>query len=120
MVLHSSGIFGEALECLNASERLNPANALTKFQKANVFFNLKEYARALNVCQEVLRIAPREASVHFLMGKTYKKLGELGKAAKHFAITQDLDPKESSTVKSAMDKLHSGNNEEESEDEAEF
>jgi anaphase-promoting complex subunit 3 len=38
-------------------------------------------------------LAPDEASVHFLLGKLYKTLGDKNTAVHHFTIALSLDPK---------------------------
>jgi len=60
---------------------------------------------ALQVLNDVLSMAPREASVHFLLGKVYNKLKKYDKALMHFTKTLDLDPKDKNIVKSMIDKL---------------
>jgi anaphase-promoting complex subunit 3 len=58
--------------------------------------------------QELIKVrdaAPREATVHFAMGKVYKRLGQTEQAMKCFLTAMDLDPKENQLIKSAMDKL---------------
>jgi anaphase-promoting complex subunit 3 len=65
----------------------------------------------LEVLNDVKDFAPREASVHFLMGKIYKKLGNVNEAMRHFTTTLDLNPKDKNVVKAAIDKLHCGESE---------
>ena len=38
-----------------------------------------EYEYALMELEQVRQLAPREASVHFLLGKIYKKLNQVNK-----------------------------------------
>lgn len=117
MVLHSSGKCEEALESLLKAEKLEPTNSLAKYQKANVYFSLQRYQEALELLEQVRDFAPREASVHFLMGKVCKRLHRVNDAILHFTTTLDLNPKDKNVVKSAIDKLHSGDTESQSEDE---
>jgi anaphase-promoting complex subunit 3 len=53
----------------------------------------------------VRNYAPREASVHFLIGKICKQLGRKSDAMLHLTTALDLDPKDSNMIKSAIDKL---------------
>mmetsp|Transcript_9754 Transcript_9754/g.15732 ORF Transcript_9754/g.15732 Transcript_9754/m.15732 type:complete len:137 (+) Transcript_9754:105-515(+) len=117
MVLHSSDKCDEALKNLTKAEQLEPTNSLAKYQKANVFFSLQRYHEALEVLNQVRDFAPREASVHFLMGKVCKRLGRINDAILHFTTTLDLNPKDKNVVKSAIDKLHCGDNESQSSEE---
>lgn len=42
-----------------------------------------------------------------MIGKIYKKLGNIEKAHHHFTKALDLDPKDTNMVKSLIDKIHS-------------
>jgi anaphase-promoting complex subunit 3 len=50
---------------------------------------------------------PKEAPIHIVIGKIYKKLGNIEKALQHYNIALDLDPKDTNMVKSLVDKIHS-------------
>jgi len=50
---------------------------------------------------------PKEAPIHIVIGKIYKKLGNVEKALHHFTKALDLDPKDTNMVKSLIDKIHS-------------
>jgi len=117
MVQHNNNQNKQALEALTKAERLEPTNSLAKYQKARVYFTLQRYHEALEVLEEVRDFAPKEASVHFLMGKVCKRLGKVNEAILHFTTTLDLNPKDKNVVKNAIDKLHVGDNESQSDDE---
>jgi anaphase-promoting complex subunit 3 len=55
--------------------------------------------------EKVRDAAPREATVHFAMGKVLKRLGRPEQAMRCFLTALDLDPKDNQLIKSAMDKL---------------
>eukprot|EP00986_Skeletonema_menzelii_P003439 scaffold1049_cov152-Skeletonema_menzelii.AAC.10 len=57
--------------------------------------------------------APKEASVHFNMGKVYKRMGKPEKALRCFLTALDLDPKDNNLIKAAMDRLDEPDIEEE-------
>jgi len=59
------------------------------------------------VLEELRQQVPKEAPIHILTGKIYKKLGQVEKALHHFNIALDLDPKDTNMVKSLIDKIHS-------------
>ena len=48
---------------------------------------------------------PRESSVLFMMGNTYKKLGKIEDAMRCYMNALDLEPKDNNMIKSAIDKL---------------
>ena len=95
----------EALECFEMAEKMDPNNPLNRYQKATVLMSLGQLDRALSVLEELNVRVPREAPIHILIGKIYKKLGNKDKALNHFNVAMDLDPKEANMVKSLIDKL---------------
>ena len=44
-----------------------------------------------------------------MIGKIYKKMGNIDRALQHFTKALDLDPKDTNMVKSLIDKIHSNN-----------
>lgn len=54
---------------------------------------------ALLELEKVRSAAPREASVHFNMGKVLKRLGQPEKAMRCFLTALDLDPKDNNLIK---------------------
>ena len=69
--------------------------------------SLERYDEALDVLEELRTVITREAPIHIMIGKIYKKKGDVEKAMQHFTIALDLDPKDSNMVKSLIDKIHS-------------
>jgi hypothetical protein len=43
-----------------------------------------------------------------MIGKIYRRRGQLDRALQHFTKALDLDPKDTNMVKSLIDKIHSG------------
>jgi len=105
-VLHAKQDFDKALEYLAKADRLEPSNPQPKFQRSCVYVSMQKYELALKELEQINKFSPREASVHFAMGKIYKKLGQTDHARLRFLTALDLDPKDSNLVKSAIDKLH--------------
>ena len=68
---------------------------------------------ALAELEKVRAAAPKEASVHFNMGKVYKRMGKPEKALRCFLTALDLDPKDNNLIKAAMDRLDEPDIEEE-------
>ena len=67
--------------------------------------SLERYEEALASLLSVRDSAPREASVHFLIGKVHKKLGDNDAAMISFVRALDLDPKDNNLIKAAIDRL---------------
>jgi anaphase-promoting complex subunit 3 len=96
----------QALETLSEANRLDPRNPQARFQRATILTALQRYSEALAELEKVRDAAPREATVHFALGKVLKRLKRPTEAMKCFLTAMDLDPKDNQLIKSAMDKLH--------------
>jgi len=86
---------------------MDPQNPLNKYQKATVLMSLERFEDALKVLLDLMIQVPKEAPIHIVIGKIYKKLGDIDKALQHFTKALDLDPKDTNMVKSLIDKIHS-------------
>lgn len=69
--------------------------------------SLEKYEDALKVLLDLMITVPKEAPIHIVIGKIYKKLGDVNKALQYFNKALDLDPKDTNMVKSLIDKIHS-------------
>lgn len=69
------------------------------YQRATIFMSLDRPQEALLELEKVRSAAPREASVHFNMGKVLKRLGQPAKAMRCFLTALDLDPKDNNLIK---------------------
>ena len=105
MVRQAEKRYFEALEVLNKAFELEPSNPQARYQMSTVLISLERYPEALESLYLVLDSAPREASVHFLIGKVHKKLGDSYKAMVHFVRALDLDPKDNNLIKQQIDRL---------------
>merc|ERR1712194_43861 len=78
------------------------------FQKACVLISLGRFDEALTDLKLVRSLAPKEACVHFQLGKVYMKLQMDRKALLHFNIAMDLnrDSKDYHTIKTHIERLH--------------
>jgi anaphase-promoting complex subunit 3 len=68
---------------------------------------------ALRELEAVRDAAPKEASVHLMMGNICKTLGFRDRAYRdramhHFVTALDLEPKDAATVRAAIDQLDDG------------
>lgn len=107
MTQHNSNKPHEALASFEKAESMDPSNPLNKYQKATVLVSLERFEEALKVLEELQIQVPKEAPIHIVIGKIYKKLNNIDKALHHFTIALDLDPKDTNMVKSLIDKIHS-------------
>lgn len=105
MSQYSNGKSLEALDTLSIAFRLDPNNPQARFQRATIYIALNRPEQALEELEKVRDAAPREATVHFAMGKVLKRLGRPQEAMRCFLTALDLDPKDNQLIKSAMDKL---------------
>lgn len=97
-----------ALESFDQAAEAEPQNGMAYFQKACVLIGLERYEEALADLKKVRCLAPKEACVHFQLGKVYMKLQKDRKALFHFNIAMDLnrDSKDYHTIKTHIEKLH--------------
>jgi anaphase-promoting complex subunit 3 len=102
---YSNGKAYQALETLSVASRLDPRNPQARYQRSTIYSALHRPEEALAELEKVLDVVPREATIHFAMGKVLKRLGRSDQAMKYFLTAMDLDPKDNQMIKSAMDKL---------------
>mmetsp|Transcript_4931 Transcript_4931/g.5923 ORF Transcript_4931/g.5923 Transcript_4931/m.5923 type:complete len:283 (-) Transcript_4931:372-1220(-) len=105
MAQHANSKAFEALDTLADAFRLDPRNPQARYQRATIYMALDRLEEALEELKVVRDAAPREASVHFAMGRVLKRVGRPEQAMKCFLTALDLDPKENNLIKAAMDKL---------------
>jgi anaphase-promoting complex subunit 3 len=84
---------------------LDPHSNLARFRKAQIHLKLGAPHEALKDLERLKHDAPDDANVHFLLGRTYKKLRNRASAIKHFTISLNLDPKAQQYIKEAMEAL---------------
>ncbi|KAM3134490.1 hypothetical protein pb186bvf_013456 [Paramecium bursaria] len=99
----------EALKYFQISEKLDPVNSLNRYQKANTLVKLEYYEDALKELDRLSKQVPKEAPIHILMGRIFKKLGNTQEAQKCFTTAQSLDPKDQSKIRGLIEGLHNQN-----------
>ncbi len=99
---HANGKHELALQTLALVDSRNPQ---AQFQRANILISMDRLTEALRELEKVRDTAPKEGSIHFAMGRVLKKLGRPEKAMRCFLTALDLDPKENTLIKSAIDRL---------------
>jgi len=113
MAQHQNGKTMEALDTLAGAFQIDPHNPQAHYQRATIFMTLDRPQDALAELEKVRSAAPKEASVHFNMGKVHKRLGNPSQAMRCFLTALDLDPKDNNLIKAAMDRLDEPDVEEE-------
>ena len=108
MAQHALRRNAEALEALDRAVALDRRNPLAKYEKASVLLSDDRFQDALRELEQLKEVAPREASVFFLMGRIYKKLDLPDRAMVNFSVALDLKPAAADVnlIKSAIEKLH--------------
>lgn len=84
---------------------LDPRSNIARFRKAQIHLKLEAPIEALKDLEYLKDSAPDDANVHFLLGRTYKKLRDKGNAIRHFTIALNLDPKAQQYIKEAMESV---------------
>ncbi|KAF2715479.1 TPR-like protein [Pleomassaria siparia CBS 279.74] len=84
---------------------IDPRSTLARFRKAQIHLKLGAPQDALKDLEYLKDAAPDDANIHFLLGKTYKRLRDRTMAIRHFTIALNLDPKAHQYIKEAMENL---------------
>ena len=103
MVRQARGAHEAALEMLDGAIAISPNNPQARFQRANALIQLDRLAEAVEELRIVCDAAPREPSVHTLLGKVLKRLGHAEEARRHFTNALDLDPKDTNFLKGILE-----------------
>ncbi|KAK6067309.1 20s cyclosome subunit (nuc2 cdc27) [Seiridium cupressi] len=95
----------QALQYFSKATELAPNAAQTRYKKARALLALNQLDAAQKELEILKNLAPDEATVHFLLGKLYKSLGDNGSAIRHYTIALNLDPKANQQIKEAIESL---------------
>ncbi|XP_076811435.1 cell division cycle protein 27 homolog isoform X2 [Clavelina lepadiformis] len=111
IVQHAQKRSSTALSTLASALSLEPRNPLCKFHRASILFATDQHEEALKELLQLKQIVPKESLVYFLIGKTYKVLGENHLAMMNFSWALDLDPKGiNNHIKEAINKQQDTSN----------
>jgi anaphase-promoting complex subunit 3 len=108
MVLHAQGSTVKsqcALEILTKATEHDRNNPQLRFQKAYIYMALEQLDDALVELEIVREQAPREAPVYAMLGQLYQQLGRKEDALRAINSAIDLDPKESMSLKSLLERM---------------
>jgi anaphase-promoting complex subunit 3 len=82
-----------ALQAYSKAVDLAPRAAQTRYKKARALLAVGQLDAAQKELMILKDLAPDEATVHFLLGKLYRSMGEKQLSVRHFTIALALDPK---------------------------
>ena len=82
-----------ALQAYSKAVELAPRAAQTRYKKARALLAVGQLEPAQKELMILKDLAPDEATVHFLLGKLYRSMGEKQLSVRHFTIALALDPK---------------------------
>jgi anaphase-promoting complex subunit 3 len=82
-----------AVQAYNKAVELAPRAAQMRYKKARALLAVGQLEAAQKELMILKDLAPDEATVHFLLGKLYRSMGEKQLSVRHFTIALALDPK---------------------------
>ncbi|KAF5235965.1 hypothetical protein FANTH_11473 [Fusarium anthophilum] len=94
-----------ALQAYSKAVDLAPRAAQTRYKKARALLAVGQLDAAQKELMILKDLAPDEATVHFLLGKLYRSMGEKQLSVRHFTIALALDPKASQQIKEAIESF---------------
>lgn len=94
-----------ALATLEEAEKIDSANHLVKYQKANILFLLRKYDESLKILLDLKEKVPKEAPIYILIGHIYKAKDDFKSALYHYNQAIDLDNKDYNSAKASIEKL---------------
>jgi anaphase-promoting complex subunit 3 len=65
----------------------------------------KPMQEAAAVLEALIEETPRDAAVHYLLGRVYKRQGLIEKALVSLSLALDLDPKNSQFIRVTIDRI---------------
>ena len=84
MAKHANGKSSDALEALAGAFCVDPRNSQARYQRATIWMSMNKTQKALEEIVRVHDAAPKESSLHFAMGRVFKRLGRLDETMKSF------------------------------------
>jgi anaphase-promoting complex subunit 3 len=91
----------------------NPHSILLRFKYAKSLISRKRYDEALSELKKILEMAPREANIHFLLGKIYHRRGDKLAALRHLTWARDLEHHDPHVIIKYIEQLDKDPDEEE-------
>ncbi|KAJ3437710.1 cell division cycle protein 27 [Anaeramoeba flamelloides] len=107
MALYAKNKIFRAVNALNTAIKLDPNNVLAIYKKATILFDTKKYDKSLQILEKLHKSNSKEAGVHLLMGKIYKKKKMWKLAISCFSNAIELDPKANGYLKKEIELIAS-------------
>jgi len=86
-------IFGPETEArIEQSRGIIHEEAITGFRRANAYFAVKNYGRAISDYSRAIGHSPRSPEIHYNRGITHEKAGKFIKAIEDYANAVSVDP----------------------------
>jgi Flp pilus assembly protein TadD len=92
-VLTKNGSRAEGIELLERAWRLDPTNELVRHNLVFALLGEGYASRAADYAVEAVRMTPRDAQAHYLLGMANVGARELDDAAREFAVSLQIDPR---------------------------
>lgn len=98
--------FEDALLIVEKGEKIAPNDPFNLYTKAEILYELRQYQRALEHTQRLLKSVHKEAQVYVLLGRIHAKLGKKEKAHKNYMLANDLDKKLTQQLSQMVSELN--------------
>ncbi len=82
---------------VNPGTVLAAQSAADLLEKGLGFFEVKNYSRALEACQQAIKLEPKNPAAHYLLGTTYYALGRYQEALGAYEKAAQLNPEAADT-----------------------
>jgi anaphase-promoting complex subunit 3 len=96
----------KALKYLKKAQEEDEKNPMVKYQIALIYLNKGKYDDAITILKELDVKMPKEAPIHIALGDCYKFKHDYQKALEQYNFAIDLDPKDSNSAKSSIERLY--------------
>ena len=73
--------------------KLKPNFPHAMYYRANVYYKMNEFDKALCELKKMDKTNPKEAMVNYMLGKVYHRLGQMNLSNVHMSYATELDPK---------------------------
>ena len=89
----SPPVFGPETEArMEQSQGIVPEEAIAAFRRANAYWAVKNYGRAISDYTRAIEHAPKLPEIHYNRGITHEKAGKFIKAIEDYSNAVDADP----------------------------
>jgi glycine betaine/proline transport system substrate-binding protein len=90
--LYNSGIYEEAIKCIDKAININPEDSRSWGLKGTILYGLKKYEEAIKWCDKALKLNPRDNNALKSKGASFYGLKRYEEAMKWCEKSLELDP----------------------------